>query len=233
MIILSCKAARFAYNGFIAADNVSFELRDGDYFSVVGENGSGKSTVMKGLLGLQKPAAGSVEFYGIKPREVGYLPQQTPVQKDVPATVWEVALSGCQNRLRFFPFYTAADKERAREKLKYMEDASLASKPYRNLSGGQQQRVLLARALCAASKLLMLDEPVSGLDPAMTGRMYEILNELNSVKKLTILMISHDLESALKYSNKILHLSYGENFFGGKEEYLASAIYKKSGGRYA
>jgi zinc transport system ATP-binding protein len=228
--ILSCSAAKFAYNGFIAADHLTFELYGGEYLTILGENGSGKSTLMKGLLGLLRLSGGAISYFGVKPDEVGYLPQQTPAQKDFPATVWEVALSGCQNRLKLPPFYSKADKARARESLKYMQVEDILSKPFRALSGGQQQRVLLARALCAADKLLMLDEPAAGLDPVMTERLHDILCELNTQKKMSIVLISHDVESAVKYSGKILHLSRSGHFFGTKEAYLTSPLYKRFGG---
>jgi zinc transport system ATP-binding protein len=227
--ILSCTAAKFAYNGFIAAENLTFDLYGGEYLCILGENGSGKSTLMKGLLGLLKPTGGSISYKGVKPHEIGYLPQQTAVQKDFPATVWEIALSGCQNRLGFPPFYSKADKNRALENLRYMQADHLRLKPFRNLSGGQQQRVLLARALCAADKLLMLDEPAAGLDPLMTERLHNTLMELNSKKNMTLLVISHDVESAVKYSNKVLHISRGGHFFGTKGEYIDSPFYKRFG----
>jgi zinc transport system ATP-binding protein len=230
--LISCSGVGFSYNGFFAVENISFDLYAGDYLSILGENGSGKTTLMKGLLGLIKSSRGSITYSGIKPDEVGYIPQQSGLQRDFPATVWEVAISGCQNRLGFPPFYSKADKETALENLRYMRAEHLVSRPYRNLSGGQRQRVLLARALNAAGKLLMLDEPVSGLDPSMAERMYGILGELNTQKNITIVMISHDMEGALKHSGKILHLSRGGNFFGSKDEYLSSDIRKSPGGRY-
>ncbi|MDR2400507.1 MAG: metal ABC transporter ATP-binding protein [Deferribacteraceae bacterium] len=231
--ILSCSAAKFVYNSFTAADDITFELHGGEYLAILGENGSGKSTLMKGVLGLLKPASGKISYSGIKPQEIGYLPQQTVVQKDFPATVWEITLSGCQNRLGFPPFYSGAAKNRALDSLKYMQAEDLKSKPFRNLSGGQQQRVLLARALCAADKLLMLDEPAAGLDPVMTERLYALLSELNSQRGMAILMISHDPESAVRYSGKILHLSRNGHFFGTKDEYCSTPLYKRFGGSNA
>lgn len=209
-----------AYDKLIAVSDVSFALNAGDYLFVVGENGAGKSTLMKGILGLMKPAEGKIYYDGISPKEIGYLPQQTNVQKDFPASVNEVVLSGCLNSTGWLPFYTAQNKAHAAGALAKLGISSLQKRCYRDLSGGQQQRVLLARALCATSKLLVLDEPVAGLDPMVTTEMYALIQKLNQESGITIIMISHDIHSAVTYGNKILQLRNSEVFFGSTAEYL-------------
>jgi zinc transport system ATP-binding protein len=180
--------------------------------------------MMKPILGLQAPVGGKIlTGDGLKPNEIGYLPQQTVVQKDFPASVWEIVLSGCGNRTGLRPFYNKAEKQTARENIEKMGLTPLTKRCYRELSGGQQQRVLLARALCATRKMLLLDEPVSGLDPKVTSEMYELIESLNKTDGITVIMISHDIEAAVKYADHILHIGH-EVFFGTKEEYLKSAF---------
>ena len=227
--LISLKNVSVTYDRQIAVDNVNFEVRSGEYLCIVGENGSGKSTLMKGLLGLIKISSGSIDFQGISQSELGYLPQQTVVQKDFPASVLEVVKSGCLNQTGFRPFYSKKDKEKVKKNMELLGITDIAKKSYRDLSGGQQQRVLLARALCAASKVLILDEPVTGLDPVVTSEMYEIIKKLN-VSGITIIMISHDIPSAVKYGTQILHMGTKLEFFGTVEEYLNTDIYKKMTG---
>ncbi len=226
-MLLECKNVSMKYEGVIAVNKVSFTVDEGDFLCVVGENGSGKSTLVKGILGLRPLFGGEINFNGIKQNEIGYLPQQTIVQKDFPATVREVIMSGCLNRCGFRPFYTAAEKKRSENAAREMGITGIMKKSYRELSGGQQQRVLLARALCAAEKLLLLDEPVTGLDPAATAEMYGLINDLNKNGGVTIIMISHDLRSAAAYGNKILHISADNTFFGSVEEYMNTEIFKR------
>ncbi len=227
--LISCKNVSVIYDRQIAVDNVNFEVRSGEYLCIVGENGSGKSTLMKGLLGLVKINSGSIDFQGISQSELGYLPQQTVVQKDFPASVLEVVKSGCLNQTGFRPFYSKKEKEKVRKNMELLGITEIAKKSYRDLSGGQQQRVLLARALCSASKVLILDEPVTGLDPVVTSEMYEIIKKLNN-SGITIIMISHDIPSAVKYGTQILHMGTQLEFFGTVEEYINTDIYKKMTG---
>ena len=219
MALLSCQDLTLGYDGREIVHDLSFAVNAGDYLCIVGDNGSGKSTLMRTLLGLQPPLSGQVlTGDGLGRNEIGYLPQQTLVQKDFPATVWEIVLSGCQGRRGLHPFYSKEDRERAKDSLEKMGITPLSKRCYRELSGGQQQRVLLARALCATGKLLLLDEPVSGLDPKVTEEMYTFIEELNR-KGLTVIMISHDMNAALRYASHILHM--GEKpFFGTKAAYL-------------
>ena len=217
-----CENASLGYENRPIVKDLSFTVNAGDYLCIVGENGSGKSTLMKTILNLTPPLAGSIRMEGLKSTEIGYLPQQTQVQRDFPASVQEIVLSGFQGRCGLRPFYTKAEKALASENLERMGMAQFARKCYRDLSGGQQQRVLLARALCATRKCLLLDEPVSGLDPKATAQMYEIIAELHR-EGITIIMISHDLNAALDDATHVLHI--GEKlFFGTREEYLCSGI---------
>ena len=226
MAQLTCSGVALGYEGHIVLKGLDFSVNAGDYLCIVGENGSGKSTLMKTILGLIKPADGTITWgEGLKENEIGYLPQQTVVQRDFPATVQEIVLSGCQGRVGRRPFYSRAEKELARENMERMRILPFARRCYRELSGGQQQRVLLARALCATQKILLLDEPVSGLDPRVTAEMYDLIRRLNQ-EGVTIIMISHDIEAAVRYASHILHVG-SEIFFGTVDEYKASALSKR------
>ena len=219
---LTVSNASLGYEGRSVVKHLSFEVRAGDYLCVIGENGTGKSTLIKTLLGLQPPLSGTFAWGdGLKPNEVGYLPQQSAVQRDFPATVREVVLSGCLNRAAGRPFYSREDRARAAERMARLDISALAKRCYRELSGGQQQRVLLARALCAADRLLVLDEPVAGLDPHATAELYALIEGLNR-EGMTILMVSHDLGAALRYASHILNLSDDPAWFGAKSDYLES-----------
>ena len=221
MAFITAKDLTLGYDAQVVARDLNFAVGKGDYLCIVGENGSGKSTLMKTLLGLKDPLGGKICFGdGLKATDIGYLPQQTVVQKDFPASVKEIVLSGCQSRCGLRPFYKKEEKDLAMENMERMGIMELENRCYRELSGGQQQRVLLARALCAAKEVLLLDEPVAGLDPIVTEQMYDLIEKLNK-EGITILMISHDIGAALRYANKILHL--GDSvFFGTKAEYLES-----------
>ena len=220
MAQLTCQRLCVGYDGRSVLQDLSFELLAGDYLCIVGENGSGKSTLMKTILGLQAPISGRIlTGDGLRKNEIGYLPQQTQVQKDFPASVREIVLSGCQGRCGSRSFYNKEEKQLAADAMEKMQVASLTKRCYRTLSGGQQQRVLLARALCATQKMLLLDEPVSGLDPKVTAEMYALIQKLNYEDGITVVMISHDLNAALQYASHILHI--GDTvFFGTKAAYL-------------
>ena len=225
MALLTAKNLSLGYESQTIVENLNFSVGKGDYLCIIGENGSGKTTLMRTILNLQSPMKGEIEVGdGLSRNEIGYLPQQTIVQKDFPASVREIVISGFQGQCGLRPFYSAEEKKLAEENMERMGITKLADKCYRELSGGQQQRVLLARALCATKKILLLDEPVSGLDPKVTNEMYELISELNK-DGITIIMISHDIQSAVKYASHILHM--GDSiFFGTKEEYLESNIGK-------
>ncbi len=226
MALITCKDLSLGYENTRVAEHLSFTVEEGDYLCIVGENGSGKSTLMKTLLGLRPPRAGQIEFGGgLHKNEIGYLPQQTPIQRDFPASVQEVVLSGCLSRCGLRPFYTKEEKALAARNMQRLGIANLARRCYRELSGGQQQRVLLARALCATRKLLLLDEPVAGLDPKVTAELYDLVAELNRDDGITVIMISHDIAAALRYASHILHIGEGQRlFFGTAAAYLASPV---------
>lgn len=233
MALLTCNGLSLGYDGKSVAQDVTFCVERGDYLCIVGENGSGKSTLMKTLLGLIPPLSGTITMgEGLKPGSIGYLPQQTPVQRDFPACVREVVLSGCLGRGRYSPFYTKAQKQRADNAMQKLEITHLKNRCYRELSGGQQQRVLLSRALCAADQMLLLDEPASGLDPQITEEMYALIEQLNK-NGMTIIMISHDIAAALRYTTHILHVSQRPLYFGKTEGYLESPAGKLYTGREA
>ena len=224
MAILTAKDLSFAYDGKTVLEGVNFSLSAGDYLCVVGENGSGKSTLIKGLLGLKAPDGGSIIFgEGLKATEIGYLPQQTQLQRDFPASVREVVLSGCLNSLGRRLHYNAEDRARADMNMERMGIEDLKERSYQDLSGGQQQRVLLARALCATKKLLLLDEPVTGLDPIATGEMYNLIKLVNLCDNITVIMVSHDIHAAVRYATHILHLGQRQLYFGTAAAYRESA----------
>ena len=225
MSLLDIQNVSLGYDSNVIIENLSFTVNKGDYLCIVGENGSGKSTLMKTLLTLQAPIKGEiVRGDGLLPNEIGYLPQQTAIQRDFLASVNEIVLSGFQAQCRLRPFYNKEEKRLAKENMERLGILNLSKHCYRELSGGQQQRVLLARALCATRKILLLDEPVSGLDPKVTADMYTLIKNLNN-DGITIIMVSHDISAALKYASHILHIG-GNVFFGTKEEYLSSDIGK-------
>ncbi len=219
MAVIRCENVSLGYEGKNIINNISFSLSGGDYLCIVGENGSGKTTLMKGLLGFIKPYSGRIT---LEKSKIGYLPQQTGIQRDFPVTVNEVILSGCLGKHRFNPFYTKKDRELADAMAEKLELGGLKNKCYQELSGGQQQRVLIARALCAAENLLVLDEPAAGLDPVITNEIYEIIHTLNKRDNMTVVMVSHDIKAALKYAGYILHIDNDSTFFGTVDEYKTS-----------
>lgn len=223
--LIKCDDITLGYENMTVLEHVTFELNEGDYLCIVGENGAGKSTLIKCLAGLKKPMEGEIKFSDkITRRDVGYLPQQTAIQRDFPASVREVVTSGCLNNSRLLPFYSKTDRERAAKHMSELDITELADKSYRELSGGQKQRVLLARALCASNKMLILDEPVTGLDPIVTGEIYSIIKQINKKYRMTIIMVSHDVNNAVNSANKILHIKNTVQFFGDTDEYVRSKI---------
>ena len=225
MALIRCENVSIGYEGQTVVKDLSFQIDAGDYLCIVGENGSGKSTLVKSLLGLKSVEKGQILFGdGLRQNEIGYLPQQTDVQKDFPASVYEVVLSGRLNSRGIRPFYTSADKKTAFEKMKMLGISDLSRQCFRDLSGGQKQRVLLARALCATKTLLLLDEPVTGLDPIVTAEFYELIQRINKEAGIAVVMVSHDIESAVKYATHILHLQEKVLFFGTAEAYQRSRV---------
>jgi zinc transport system ATP-binding protein len=222
-VLLECDSLSYRYeqSPVWAVRDVSFTVDEGDFICIVGENGSGKSTLIRMITGLTKPTRGVIAFKAIERDEVGYLPQQAPVKNDFPASVTEVVMTGRLNRKKFPSFMTKSDLRAAERNLEKLGALELRRRSYRELSGGQRQRVLLARALCASEKLLVLDEPVAGLDPLAQSEMYRIIRDLNR-DGLTILMVSHDVAGEIREAGKILHMDVTPLFFGSKEDYMRS-----------
>ena len=220
MALITCEKVSFAYEGRPVIHQLDVTVEKGDYLCIVGENGSGKSTLVKGLLGLIAPTQGRIVYGdGLAHDQIGYLSQRTQVQSDFPASVWEVVSSGCRGR---GPFLTRVMRRQANEQLDVLGIAGIKNRSFMDLSGGQQQRVLLARALCATRTLLVLDEPVTGLDPLVTREMYDIIAHYHREHGLTVVMISHDMEAALDNATRILHLSHHGSFLGTPEAYRQS-----------
>ena len=224
---IECKNISVKYENQVVLEDISFCIEPGDYICVVGENGAGKSTLVKTILGLESIKSGEIIFSDeLNKNEIGYLPQQTQAQKDFPASVYEVVLSGCLNSRGLNPFFSSKDKKLANEMIKSLNIEDIKKKSFRELSGGQQQRVLLARALCATKKIIVLDEPITGLDPTVTREMYSLIKEINN-KGITIIMVSHDINFAINNANKILHLKKKIKFFGDTQDYIESEIGRK------
>ncbi len=223
--LIECVEAGFGYENVDVVTEVTMEVLPGDYIGVVGENGAGKSTLIKGLLGLLKPTSGVITIAEeLKKTGIGYLPQQTAAQKDFPATVWEVVLSGTLSRAGYRPFYSREEKKLAEVNMGRLGIEDLKYKCYRDLSGGQKQRVLIARALCATEKLLILDEPITGLDPSAAQEFYQVVKHLNRDQGVAILMVSHDIQNMVRQAGKILHLNQKVLFYGTVEQYRNSSV---------
>ena len=226
MTLIKCNDLSLGYNGRCIAEGISFEVNGGDYLCIVGENGTGKSTLIKTLLGILPRLDGNVEYGdGLKKSEIGYLPQQSAAQKDFPASAMEVVMSGLCGSSGLLPFYTKSERQKARDSMELLGITDIAKNSYATLSGGQKQRVLLARALCASSRLIVLDEPVTALDPKVTEDMYSVISKLNSTG-VAVIMVSHDVDEAVKHSTHILHLDRRPKFFGLTENYIKSDVGK-------
>jgi len=227
MALITCQNLSLGYDGKAVLQNLSFSVHAGEYLCIIGENGTGKTTLMKTLLQLQKPLAGSIQFGDdLRPSRIGYLPQQKQIQRDFPASVLEIVRSGCLNHCGFRPFFTRKERMLSQLNLQKMHISHLTKCCYRELSGGQQQRVLLARALCATSQLLFLDEPVSGLDPQAAKELYQEIYELYQNQGITVIMITHDISAAFTYATHILKIGKSV-FFGTKDAYLQSNAEKQ------
>lgn len=224
MALIECKNLSLGYEGKPIVTGLDFKVSEGDYLYIIGENGSGKSTLMKALLGQKFVLGGEILFdKSLSRKEIGYLPQQTVIQRDFPASVKEIVYSGCLNGCGLRPFYSAAQKKYAKEVMEKLGITELSNKCYRELSGGQQQRVLLARALCATKKLLILDEPVAGLDPVATQNFYNLIEEINK-SGITVIMVSHDMNAASKYASHFLHICHTPLFYGTKNDHLCCDV---------
>jgi zinc transport system ATP-binding protein len=226
--IITCQNAAFGYDGYTVIEGLNFAVEPGDYLCILGKNGSGKSTLIKGMLCLLNPMRGEIVFRGGFRRDtVGYLSQQTAIKKDFPAGVFEIVLSGSVGGMGWRPFYSAKEKRRARENMDRLGIADLKERCFNELSGGQQRRVLIGRALCASRGLLVLDEPVAGLDPLAAAELYALLQKINREMGITIIMVSHNVESVGRYATKILHVQNRQCFFGKTGDYMNSDIGKQ------
>lgn len=224
-ILLRCEHADFGYENQDAVVDANLEVNTGDYICIVGENGSGKSTLMKGILGLLKPTSGKIVVSEeLKRAGIGYLPQQTAAQRDFPATVYEVVLSGCLGKRGNRPFYSRKERKLAERSMERLGIADLRKQCYRELSGGQQQRTLIARALCATDRMLVLDEPITGLDPSAIQDFYHMIKRLNREEQVAVLMVSHDVQNIVHQANKILHLKREVLFYGTVSDYVKSRV---------
>ncbi|MFV0556767.1 MAG: metal ABC transporter ATP-binding protein [Lactovum sp.] len=225
MALICCHELSLAYEGKKVIYDLNFEVNRKDYLCIVGENGSGKSTLIKSLLGLKSVESGKIMMGdGLVAKEIGYLPQQSSIQRDFPASINEVVLSGCLSSLGLSPFYRRKDREMANKNMEALGIYEFRQHCYGELSGGQQQRVLLARALCATKKILLLDEPVSGLDPLVTQEFYQLIKKINQEMDIAIIMVSHDIPSVVNYASHVLHLENGTAFFAKKEDYVTSRL---------
>lgn len=228
MSLIKCNNLSLSYDNRAVISDLSFEVAKGDYLCIIGENGAGKSTLIKGLLGLLKPVSGEILLGdGLKNNEIGYLPQQSDIQRDFPASVFEVVMSGCISGCKSLPFYTKEQKSTALYNMNLLGIKDLKNKCYQELSGGQQQRVLLARALCATKSVLVLDEPVSGLDPIVTNELYSIIKHLNQHHRISVIMVSHDLSGTISNATHILHLGENGYFYSTVDEYKKSDYFKR------
>lgn len=225
MDLLEFKLVSFSYDGNEIIRNINFTLKKGEYMCVVGENGSGKTTLIKGILGLKKNSSGEIIMEnGLTKNQIGYLSQHSAIQKDFPATVYEVVLSGRLNSLGKRPFYSKKDREIALENMKVLGVDHMIKRSFSQLSGGQKQRVLLARALCATKQLIILDEPEAGLDPIVTKDLYEVIKKINKELNISVIIVSHDVKEAIFYADKILHIHNGSGDFMPREDYLKSDL---------
>jgi len=226
MNLIEAKNLNVFYENTQALKDISFELNEGDFLCIVGENGSGKSTLVKTLLGLVKPKSGELKMHAeLRNDDFGYLPQVGPRQKDFPASVSEVVLSGCVNKHKFRPFFNRSEKSCAIDNMEKLDILEIKHKAFRDLSGGQKQRALIARALCASNKILLLDEPTTGLDPEATDSLYELIKKLNKAFGITIIMVTHDVKDGLFDANKVLHLRREVLFYGSLKDYQKDGLY--------
>jgi len=226
-MLIDCQNLSFGYDGHITVCGLNFSVQTGDFLLIAGENGSGKSTLVKGLMRLIPPMEGKLNFSpDFKQSQTGFLSQQTAAKQDFPAGVMEIVLSGNLGKKGFWPLYTHSEKCAAEEKLRLLEIEDLKNRCFRELSGGQQRRVLLARSLCAAEKLLVLDEPFAGLDPLISTQLYRLLEKINRETGMTIIMVSHEIEAAISVKN-VLHLQKQQLFFGSMEDYKKSETGRK------
>ena len=223
MKLIECKKLNIGYGNKVVCKDINLTIEKGQYVCVVGENGCGKSTLLKTILGLNKAVSGKVIFDdNFKSSSIGYMPQQSEIQRDFPATVYEIIMSGFLGQMKFRPFYNKAEKEKANKIMQELDIADLAKKSFKELSGGQQQRVFLARALCATDEVLVMDEPVNALDSKAIRKFYSLIKKLNVDNGLTIIMVTHNIDKVIKYATDVVYLKNKMEFAGKKEEFLQS-----------
>ncbi len=226
-MILKCENVSLSYDGRPVASDINFTVNDGDYLCILGENGSGKTTLINALLGLKKVAGGKLIYGdGVCARNIGYLPQKQSSNADFPACVREIVRTGFLGKRGFRSYYSRQERERAESLMKTLGISDFAKRSMDELSGGQQKRVLLARALCSAEKLLILDEPTAALDPIVTEELYEMTAKLNREEGIAVIMVSHDVAAATKYASRILHIKHEQLFFGSTKDYLNTDLAK-------
>lgn len=226
-MILKCENVSLSYDGKTVAENIDFSVEAGDYLCILGENGSGKTTLINALLGLKKPVSGKITYgEGVKAENIGYLAQKQSSNVDFPASVKEVVRTGFLGKRGFRPYYSKAERERAGELMEKLGISEFSGRAFSDLSGGQQKRVLLARALCSADDLLILDEPTAALDPIVTEELYAMTKKLNAEEGISVIMVSHDVAAAMKYASRILHIKHEQLFFGTTEEYMKTELAK-------
>lgn len=225
MKLIEVRDLSISYDGKTVVSGLSFDVSEGDFLCIFGENGSGKSSLVKAILGLKSTASGHIHFgKGFTRRDIGYMPQKTQIQRDFPASVGEVVLSGCQGSMGPRPFYGGTEKRKADAAMERLNIFDIKKESYRNLSGGQQQRVLLARALCGADRMILLDEPTTALDPIATSEFYRLISDLGR-EGVTVVMVSHDISGALRFSTAVLHLGSSEvMFYGRTADYVKTKI---------
>lgn len=225
--LLECENLSVSFDGRKILDNVSFFVEERDFLCIVGENGTGKTTLTNAILGLVPISGGSIRLNGISKSDIGYLPQKLKAESGFPASVSEIVLSGFVGKSFFRPFYSRMQRCKAEDSMKLLSVYELRRRSFSELSGGQQQRVLLARAVCASEKLVMLDEPVTGLDAASSDGFYKLIVHLNTDHGMAVIMVSHDIRRAVKYCGKVLHLGHGVQFFGSSGEYAKTELYAR------
>ncbi len=217
MTVLEIEQLKVSYANHVALENINLEIKDGEYVCLIGENGSGKSTLVKTIVGLLKPEEGRVNL-NILLDEVAYLSQTNLKDLDFPATSKEIIMSGVQKH-RKLPFYTKKDKEIYKDIIKKLKIEEIQNRRIGDLSGGQKQRVLIARALIREPKLLILDEPATGLDYNITKEVYKILEELNKNNKMTIIMATHDIDEINEIKPRIIYLGKTIKYDGNIENW--------------
>ena len=220
MSLLEINNLVLGYEKQTIINNISFEVNNNDFILIVGSNGVGKSTLVKGILGLIKPLSGEINYNDLKKKFVGYMPQETKVDANFPASVKEIVLSGLLNNMGFRPFYNKEDKKRLDEVLSILHIENLKNKSFSELSGGQRQKVLLARSLCATKKLLILDEPSNNLDQQSKAEFYTTLKHLNEGHNIAIIMITNDIDNDSLIGNKVLALKTDGYTFTSTDEYM-------------